>query len=144
MKLSNKILSFILALLIVATSATSCDILTDPSDSVSVTQNGVVEDIPSSELPTDTTDEAITSTTTLNTEETTPDTDDGTLEAVPRDEILEAVGSPSSYQPAASYEEALERTKNAELSGYPYVPDQSPNISQYRPQINGKFIKSKI
>ena len=63
-------------------------------------------------------------------------------EAIPPTVIIEAEGSPVGYKPAGSYEEALSRTQNGELSGYPYVPDQAPNISDYRPMEDGKYIKN--
>ena len=56
--------------------------------------------------------------------------------------IIEAERSPEGYQPAGSYEEALNRTQNGQLSGYPYVPDQAPNISDYRPMQDGKYVKN--
>ena len=56
--------------------------------------------------------------------------------------ILEAERSPEGYLPAGSYEEALDRTQNGELSGYPYVPDQAPVISEYRPMEDGKYVKN--
>ena len=56
--------------------------------------------------------------------------------------IIEAERSPEGYQPAGSYEEALNRTQNGQLSGYPYVPDQAPIISDYRPMQDGKYVKN--
>ena len=63
-------------------------------------------------------------------------------EYVPPTVIIEAERSPAGYQPAGSYEEALNRTQNGQLSGYPYVPDQAPILSEYRPMENGKYIKN--
>ena len=81
--------------------------------------------------------------------ETEPTTDsgelefgDGQLETRPRDEIYEAVGSPSDHLPAGSYEEAIERTEKNQLSGYDFVPDQAPILSEYRPMQDGKYIKN--
>ncbi len=61
---------------------------------------------------------------------------------IPPTVIIEAERSPEGYRPAGSYEEALNRTQNGELSGYPYVPDQAPIISGYRPMQDGKYIKN--
>ena len=86
--------------------------------------------------------------TTVSTESEPPaDTEDtgfgdGQLETVPRNEIYEAVHSPSDHLPAGSYEEAVERTKKNELSGYDFVPDQAPILSEYRPMQDGKYIKN--
>ena len=82
--------------------------------------------------------------TTEATEETTEavETERGELEKRPLEEIIEAVNSPSGYTPAGSYEEALDRSKNGELSGYPFVPDQAPIISEYQPTKDGKLIKN--
>ena len=81
--------------------------------------------------------------------ETEPPTDsdklefgDGNLETLPRDEIIEAINSPSGYLPAGSYEEAIERSKQNQLSGYDFVPDQAPILSEYRPMQDGKYVKN--
>ena len=66
------------------------------------------------------------------------------VETLPPTVIIEAENSPVGYQPAGSYEEALERTRDGELSGYPYVPDQAPNISEYRPMEDGKYVKNNV
>ncbi len=60
----------------------------------------------------------------------------------PRDPIPEELGSPAGYKPAASYEEALERTKKGEISGYLWLMDQEPNIADDRPMQNGKYIRN--
>ena len=89
--------------------------------------------------------ETTESVTTEATEETTESVETGErdeLEKRPVDEIFEAVNSPSGYTPAGSYEEALDRSQNGELSGYPFVPDQAPIISEYQPMKDGKFIKN--
>ena len=72
---------------------------------------------------------------------TEPETEPET-EYIPPTVIIEAERSPEGYRPAGSYEEALDRTQNGKLSGYPYVPDQAPNISEYRPMEDGKYIKN--
>ena len=61
---------------------------------------------------------------------------------IPPIRVEEAERSPEGYLPAGSYEEALDRTQKGELSGYPYVPDQAPTISEYRPMEDGKYIKN--
>ncbi|MBQ4112342.1 MAG: hypothetical protein IJD38_06070 [Clostridia bacterium] len=63
-------------------------------------------------------------------------------EYIPPTVIIEAERSPEGYKPAGSYEEALSRTQNGQLSGYDYVPDQAPIISDYRPMQDGKYIKN--
>ena len=63
-------------------------------------------------------------------------------ESIPPTVIIEAERSPDGSKPAGSYEEALNRTQSGELSGYPYVPDQAPVISEYRPMEDGKYIKN--
>ena len=73
--------------------------------------------------------------------ETQPETEPET-EYIPPTVIIEAERSPAGYKPAGSYEEALDRTQNGELSGYPYVPDQAPILSEYRPMENGKYVKN--
>ena len=72
---------------------------------------------------------------------TEPETEPET-EYIPPTVIIEAERSPQGYKPAGSYQEALDRTQNGQLSGYPYVPDQAPNISEYRPMEDGKYIKN--
>ena len=61
---------------------------------------------------------------------------------IPPTRVEEAERSPEGYKPAGSYEEALDRSQRGELSGYPYVPDQAPMISEYRPMEDGKYIKN--
>ena len=61
---------------------------------------------------------------------------------IPPTRVEEAERSPEGYRPAGSYEEALDRSQRGELSGYPYVPDQAPIISEYRPMEDGKYIKN--
>ena len=56
--------------------------------------------------------------------------------------VEEAERAPEGYQPAGSYEEAVNRTQKGELSGYPYVPDQAPILSEYRPMEDGKYVKN--
>lgn len=82
-------------------------------------------------------DPAETTAEPETSDETQPET-----EAPPPTTVIEAERSPEGYRPAGSYEEALERTQNGQLSGYPYVPDQAPNISEYRPMEDGKYIKN--
>lgn len=57
-------------------------------------------------------------------------------------EIYEALNSPLGYKPAESYNDALNRTENGELSGYPYVPDQAPIISEYRPMQDNMYVRN--
>ena len=64
-------------------------------------------------------------------------------ETLPPLVIHEAAAAPEGYRPAADYEEALERTKAGELSGYPYVPDQAPILSDYRPVSGESYIKNR-
>ncbi len=72
---------------------------------------------------------------------TEPDSEPET-EVIPPTVIIEAERAPAGYKPAGSYQEALDRTQNGELSGYPYVPDQAPIVSEYRPMEDGKYIKN--
>ena len=44
--------------------------------------------------------------------------------------------------PADSISEALERAELGELAGADKVPDQTPTISEYRPMVDGKYIKN--
>ncbi len=96
---------------------------------------------PAETVPSETSDEAAPGTT-----ESAPETEDRPTEPeteyIPPTVIIEAERSPEGYRPAGSYEEALNRTQNGELSGYPYVPDQAPHISDYRPMEDGKYIKN--
>ncbi len=62
----------------------------------------------------------------------------------PRDPIPEELGSPEGYKPAASYEEALERSARGELSGYLWLMDQAPNIDPDRPMQDGKYVRNSV
>ncbi len=44
--------------------------------------------------------------------------------------------------PADSHFEALNRAENGELAGADTVPYQAPTISEYRPMIDGKYVKN--
>ena len=44
--------------------------------------------------------------------------------------------------PADSYEEALKRSQNGQLSGATTVPDQAPIISSHQPKKNGQLIRN--
>lgn len=48
----------------------------------------------------------------------------------------------NGYEPADSYEEALERSKKGIISGSVTVPDQAPVISEYQPEIDGMLIRN--
>ena len=63
-------------------------------------------------------------------------------EYIPPTAVIEAERSPAGYRPAGSRQEALDRAQNGELAGYPYVPEQAPNISAYRPMEDGTYIKN--
>ncbi len=76
--------------------------------------------------------------------ETQPTEPDETEAPKPRPIIPEAAGSPEGYEPAASYEEALERSKRGELSGYLWLMDQEPNIDPNRPMQDGKYIRNNV
>ena len=56
--------------------------------------------------------------------------------------IYEKLNSPSNHTVASSYEDAISRSEEGKLSGYDYVPDQAPNVSPYRPQKDGLYIKN--
>ncbi len=72
----------------------------------------------------------------------TPDINPPQGDASDRLPLPEAEGSPAGYRPAASYEEALDRSEDGLLSGYLYVPDQAPNIDPDRPMSNGQYIRN--
>ena len=75
--------------------------------------------------------------------ETTPDESESeTVAEPPAVRVEEAERAPEGYKPAGSYEEAQDRSQKGELSGYPYVPDQAPILSEYRPMEDGKYIKN--
>lgn len=44
--------------------------------------------------------------------------------------------------PADSYEEAVERSARGELSGATDVPDQAPILSEYMPEVDGKYVRN--
>ena len=121
----------------------------------------VVDAIPddSSSADTATPDDPSDSTTPDDPFESSPDDSDDPIETNPSESdptesetnppvdappttVIEAERSPEGYQPAGNYEEAMNRTQKGELSGYPYVPDQAPVISEYRPMEDGKYIKN--
>lgn len=66
----------------------------------------------------------------------------------PTDEaITDASGEESNTdvdtdEVAASYEDALERSKNGILSGSQTVPDQKPTLSEYQPKKEGLFVRN--
>ena len=160
MKLNCKILSFLLAILLTIAIFTGCNTtgnenLSDvPSESesseIESSEHGSAvesEDIDSS----DTVSESEESEESDETSEITATSDEETSieiesseesEVLPPLEIHEAMGSPAGYLPAGSYEEALDRTQKNQLSGYDFVPDQAPILSEYRPMQDGKYVKN--
>ena len=104
----------------------------------------VVDKIPADTKPVETTpsDPVESNPTETPTTPDEPTDTDPETEVPPPTVIIEAERSPEGYKPAGSYEEALNRTQNGQLSGYDYVPDQAPIISDYRPMQDGKYIKN--
>ena len=146
----KRLSALILAALMLLSALTACrpalNVAEETTTSfVEVTESestsDVVVETAESDSAANTQSEAVTDSDTEATEETT-ETEAKELEIVPREEIHEAVNSPESFTPAASLEEALERSQNGELSGYPYVPDQAPILSEYRPMKDGMYIKN--
>ena len=157
MKSSLKILSFLLALMLVVTVLTACEPPFDISGNENDTSDVESSLTESSEHDSDEENEGIGSSDTVSeievseeSEETSesPETSDEEAssetesEELPPLEIHEALGSPEGYRPAGSYEEAIERSKNNQLSGYDFVPDQAPILSEYRPMQDGKYVKN--
>ena len=75
-----------------------------------------------------------------NTESETPteaETDDLTaVDEASRDKFY------GNSNPATSYEDASDRASRGEIAGADTVPDQAPTISEYRPMIDGKYVKN--
>ncbi len=97
--------------------------------------------------PSDTQTETV-ETTETDTTETTEDTDNihpdggtGDPEALPSADALREVFYGDS-DPADSYEEAIERSRNYQLSGATEVPDQAPTLSLYMPMSGDKYIRN--
>ena len=130
------------------TEAPTAEKDTEPSEPPVVTDPVETEeptDVPTDEPvedPTEPQTEPVTAEPETETElATEPETEPET-EYIPPTVIIEAERSPQGYKPAGSYQEALDRTQRGELSGYPYVPDQAPNVSEYRPMEDGKYVKN--
>ncbi|MBQ8381795.1 MAG: Ig-like domain-containing protein [Clostridia bacterium] len=98
----------------------------DPSDSPDTTDSPDPSDKP------DTTDAPDTDDSATNDD---PDSDELTI-SPERDRFY------GDADPADSYEEALERSKNGQLSGALTVPDQAPTVSLYQPSVDGKLIRN--
>lgn len=141
MRLSTRLLSFLLVGLFALASLVGCDVNLIPNESITSAPSETEE---SSE--TTGTDESQSSPTDEDSSESNSESQTESEKKEPevldRSEIYEAVNSPDSFSPAASYEDALERSKNGELSGYPFVPDQAPILSEYRPMKDGMYIKN--
>lgn len=141
MKLNTRLLSFLLAVLFALASLAGCcsslipneSITSAPAESEESSETTETDDSQSS--PTDEDSSESNSESQTESEKKEP-------EVLDRSEIYEAVNSPDSFSPATSYEDALERSKNGELSGYPFVPDQAPIHSEYRPMKDGMYIKN--
>ena len=97
----------------------------------------VVDKLPATPGETDPADTDSTESTEAPSE---PESEPGV--EIPPIRVEEAERAPEGYKPAGSYEESQERTQKGELSGYPYVPDQAPILSEYRPMEDGKYIKN--
>ncbi len=114
---------------------------TDGSDIHSETQkpSGVTTEKPSditTQDPTDAPDN------TDSTDSTEPDDTEPTIEIEIDDVQTQWERFYGDSDPADSYDEAIERSKNGELSGAEKVPDQAPTLSQYMPKVDGKYLRN--
>ncbi len=87
--------------------------------------------------------EAASPETSPETQPTAPPESETDTPKPPR-VLPEAEGSPEGYKPAASYEEARERTERGELSGYLWLMDQAPTVDPDRPMQDGKYVRNSI
>ena len=110
----------------------------EESDSEASTESGTTIESDSSESESD---EALTESETETTSNET-DAIETDSEASTDIVIYEKLNSPSNHTVASSYEDAISRSEEGKLSGYDYVPDQAPNVSPYRPQKDGVYIKN--
>ena len=74
----------------------------------------------------------------IETDDTTTETDEGTTE-IEIPDIGDLIDT-SGY--AQSLEDALDRAARGEVAGSTDVPDQAPTLSEYRPMIDGKYIRN--
>ena len=72
-------------------------------------------------------------------------TDTALIQVVPANESYDDTEKEEfylNYSPATSPEEAVARSEAGLMSGTLTVPDQAPILSEYRPSINGSFIRN--
>ena len=50
----------------------------------------------------------------------------------------------ASYKPAVSYKDSYYRNQHSFMSGSLTVPDAAPDISDYQPMIDGKYVKNTV
>ena len=157
MRFNYRILSFLLSLLLIIAIFTGCNTTENESLPDSSVESESHETESSEQYSSEESEGSGSSETVSETEES-EETDESLetgaeetsseaessekTEIIPPLEIHEAAGSPEGYKPAGSYEEALEQTEKNQLSGYDYVPDQAPILSEYRPMQDGKYVKN--
>ena len=157
MRFNYRILSFLLALLLTIAIFTGCNTTENENLPDSSVESESHETESSEQYSSDESEGSGSSETVSETEES-EETDESLetgaeetsseaessekTEIIPPLEIHEAINSTSDHKPAGSYEEAIERTEKNQLSGYDYVPDQAPILSEYRPMQDGKYVKN--
>ena len=83
--------------------------------------------------------ESDTETVSETVSETESEKETETLDAVDEASRDEFYGD---SDPADSYEEAIDRATRGEIAGADTVPDQAPTISEYRPSVDGVYVKN--
>ena len=161
MKLSNKILSLLLALLVITTSITGCNISTNnigsetlsdlieetfvTTESASVpsqTESDEITTIPGTESESEIKTESASDTESETFVETETDVDLGIdfstdpYENVSKEEFY------ANYRPAICYEDAVYRSKHYFMSGSIEAQDQKPTIAENQPRENGMLIRN--
>ena len=127
MKLNNRILALLLALLLAIGSFAGCNVAT-------VTPNDTTDAITTEDNTTDIESDSNSQTDNDNL----PDIDFSSdpYENISKEEFYE------NYTPAICYEDAIYRSQHNLMSGSLSVPDQAPTLSEYQPRKDGMLIRN--
>ncbi len=130
----KKALSLLLALLMLFSC--SCELVATENNTESV-QESVFESTENEEtsIGIESSDEESSTAAETKPEQTSTEFESATEEVTTQPTL-----DTSSY--AQSLEDALDRSKQGQLSGSTVVPDQAPTISEYRPMIEGKYVRN--
>ncbi len=137
----KKITQLFVVFLLLSLVLTSCAL---PPVSGFDTPDDTIEDDNNNQIPDNKDDTTVGGDETPDNGNETPDDgkDENTLTTSDPYVNMTSEEFYANYTPAKDYMDAYYRTLHGFMSGDLETPDQAPNISDYRPSINGKYVRN--